>query len=108
MLVFWKPVVLSASEPCPSAVLLAPVVVALRQGLGFVAVFVTPHARARVTGLKAGEWQIDWATGDLWSRSCFRFMAGMRGRRTQDVEVPPVITLPDDQGTDIPDQSFGR
>ena len=86
----------------------APAVVAFRRGLEFVAVYVTPHARARLAGLEAGGWQIDWATGDLWSRPCFQFMAGMRGRRLQDAPVPAVITLPADAGTDVPDQTFGR
>jgi DnaJ domain len=86
----------------------SPAVVALRRGLDFVAVYVMPHAHARLTGLEAGEWQIDWASGDLWSRPCFQFMAGMRGRRLQDADVPPVITLPTDQGADIADHTFGR
>jgi hypothetical protein len=85
-----------------------PLVVALRHGVQFIAVYVTPHAQARLSGLPAGAWQIDWATGDLWSRSCFRFMAGMRGQRIREAALPAVLSLPTDNAIDIADDAFGH
>lgn len=60
-----------------------PAVVKLRDRAGetAVALFLGPMSRSEVHNLPAGEYTTDFAVGELWSRACNIFAAGMRARR---------------------------
>jgi hypothetical protein len=49
---------------------------------------------------------VEYAVGDLWSRSCFRFMAGMRAQRLPDHPLRDAYMIPVGRATDIPDEAF--
>lgn len=85
-------------------------------------VFVMPGESASIGGLPAGAYRPDVATGDLWSRRCNLFMAGMRAQRfagarqlpgkkdgaggPQIYEIPPGAGA--DELIDIPDSAFAE
>jgi hypothetical protein len=80
-----------------------PAVVKLRDHTGAVAiaVFLGPSARVELTGLPEGVYRPEFAIGELWSRACNTFAAGMRAQRMQtDVTLPgaPTIEISPDSG----------
>jgi hypothetical protein len=90
-----------------------PAVVKLRDSGGLVAlaVFLAPGGQVDVTGIANGTYRADFAIGELWSRACNSFAAGMQARRMTaslaltpraDLVIPPE-GLP---ATDISDQAF--
>ncbi len=94
-----------------------PAVVKLRDAAGTVAVavFLGPGSHVDVKGLPTGSYQPEYAIGELWSRACNTFAAGMRARRMEEsVTLPstaPLVITPDDGGSaasDITDQMFQR
>jgi len=93
-----------------------PLVVKLRDRTGVAAatVFLAPGGDATVDGLPGGDYRPDYAVGELWSRACNMFAAGMRAQRfpgyadlsTQSILVVPP-DLPGQQApVDISDQDF--
>ena len=84
----------------------SPAVFVLQGSDGIAAVYVGPHAEATIGGLPAQRWRVAYAIGDLWSRKCFRFMAGERARRLPDGPLAPSYVLPSPAGIDIPDDIF--
>jgi hypothetical protein len=94
-----------------------PVVVKLRDGAGalVVSVFLGPGGHAKLDGLPEGVYRPDFAIGELWSRACNVFAAGMRARRMEAaIRVPgvsPLVVAPDGgvpAALDISDQAFGK
>jgi DnaJ domain len=64
-----------------------PAVVKLLNPFGYVAisVYLAPGGHADVTGLPEGSYHAQFAVGELWSRACQTFAAGMRARRLDQV-----------------------
>jgi hypothetical protein len=92
-----------------------PAVVKLRDDTGAVAlaVFLAPGSHAALDGIPAGNYRTEFAIGELWSRACRSFAAGMRARRLDDpLQVPTenrLVVMPEEQGAaDIPEQAFER
>jgi hypothetical protein len=92
-----------------------PAVLKLRDATGAVAasVFIAPGSHADLDGLPDGEFHVDIAFGELWSRACNGFTAGMRAARmTEPVRFPGqgAITLSPDSDlparTPIDDETF--
>ena len=93
-----------------------PAVVKLRDPAGAVVLttFLAPGAHAAVEGLPDGRFRPDFAIGELWSRACRSFAAGMRAQRlggyfSLDALTP--LTIPPDvpgetEPADISDQAF--
>jgi hypothetical protein len=92
------------------------VVVKLRDSNGLTAaeVYLEAGGQTLLKGLPNGTYRPDYAIGELWSRACNGFAAGMRAQRfpaladlaaLNPLLVPP--DLPDDaQPVDISDQDF--
>lgn len=91
-----------------------PVVVKLRDSAGAAAasVFVAPGAAAALDRLPPGPYHMEYAYGELWSRGCRRFVAGMRAQRLQTAEklgtAEARYVLPPENGIDEPDEAFTR
>jgi hypothetical protein len=95
-----------------------PAVVKLRTAQGETAatVYLEPNGSARVDGLPAGSYRPDYAIGELWSRACGSFAAGMRAQRfagSADIAHLSPLTIPPDLSdapvpVDIPDKEFER
>lgn len=93
-----------------------PTVVKLRGADGTViaSVFLSPGGEAPITGLPEQPARLDFATGEVWSRACHGFSAGMRARSlTEPVAMGRIaaIAVPPDQDTtapEIPDHAFER
>ena len=93
-----------------------PVVVKLRDSTGVAAatVFLAPGGDAMVDGLPGGTYRPDYAMGDLWSRACNMFAAGMRAQRYAgyaDLSALHTVIIPPDlpgqpPPVDISDQDF--
>lgn len=94
-----------------------PAVVKFRDATGTVviSVFMGPNGHAVLDGLPEGNYRPDFAVGELWSRACNVFAAGMRARRgVAALQVPvdtalvvePDASLP--AGADITEQVFGQ
>ena len=73
------------------------------------------ETHATFDGLPDGTFHPEFAIGELWSRACNSFAAGMRARRLQTALRLPadqrLVVLPDAEaqaGSDIPDQAFER
>jgi len=92
-----------------------PAVVRLRteQDETAVSVFVAPGSIVTVDGLPEGAYRPEFAVGELWSRACNEFAAGMRSQRfggfsglndLQPLLIPPVTIQP----IDIPAPVFAR
>jgi DnaJ domain len=95
-----------------------PVVVKLRDhnGVAAVTVYLEPGGDTFVDGLPGGAYRPDYAIGELWSRACNSFAAGMRAQRfpgfvalsAQSMLTVP-LDLPDQTPpVDISDQDFGH
>jgi hypothetical protein len=95
-----------------------PSVVRLRDPMGVVAVsvFVAPGATATVTDLPEASYRPEFAVGELWSRACRGFSAGMRAQRFADFAplsaLSPLAVPPEFSAAaptqDIPDAVFER
>lgn len=88
-----------------------PAVIKLRDQAGRTeaSLFVAPRMNVTVVGLPGGPWQADVAIGELWSRACGLFAAGMRAQRLGVVEPGSELIVPPQlAATDIPDQAFVR
>jgi hypothetical protein len=94
-----------------------PAVVKLRDATGavVVSVFLGPNGHADLDGLPEGIYRPDFAIGELWSRACNVFAAGMRARRVKaELRMPGdshLVVTPDPEmiaGADISDQAFGQ
>lgn len=94
-----------------------PAVVKLRDAAGVSAatVFLEAGGETEVTGLPNGSYRPDFAVGELWSRVCGSFAAGMRAQRfaapSTLAALSPLIIPPVAAGqtpVDIPDQAFAR
>jgi hypothetical protein len=90
-----------------------PVVVKVRDAAGAVAlaVFLGPGGHVALDGLPDGTYHTEFAIGELWSRACNSFAAGMRARRMNAaLEVPGVsyllVTADEPAAADISDQAF--
>ncbi|MFL5252878.1 MAG: J domain-containing protein [Rhodopila sp.] len=90
-----------------------PAVIKLRDLKGTVAlsVFLAPNGDVELQDVPDGALTADIAIGELWSRACNRFAAGMRARRFQlnvGTSSAATLVLPLDQvaATDISDQAF--
>ena len=91
-----------------------PVVVKLRDKTGAVVLsaFLEPGGHAVFDGLPEGVYHPEFAIGEVWSRTCNTFAAGMQARR-----MDAALTLPGDshlvvsaeaQAAEIPEQTFNR
>ena len=94
-----------------------PAVVKLRDEAGrvVVSVFLGPNGHAELDGLPEGIYHPDFAIGELWSRACDVFAAGMRARRMDTaLRIPAdrlLVVAPDaaaPEAADISDQAFGQ
>lgn len=91
-----------------------PVVVKLRDAAdqAQALVYVAPAMRVTVIGLPGGPWHADVAIGEMWSRACGRFAAGMETERLPGtIEPGSTVTVPPQAGTEateISDQDFMR
>ncbi|MBS0640547.1 MAG: J domain-containing protein [Acetobacteraceae bacterium] len=90
-----------------------PMVLKLRDPKGAVAlsVFLGPNGSGQVTGVPTGPLRADYAIGELWSRACNTFAAGIRARRFNTalaLKGDTTLVLPTEEGvaSDIPDQAF--
>jgi hypothetical protein len=75
-----------------------PAVVKLRDPSGAVAlsVFLAPGGYTNVEAVPDGSYRAEFAVGELWSRACASFAAGMRARR-----LDQVLTIPGGSGLEI-------
>lgn len=94
-----------------------PAVVKLRDDSGAVviSVFLGPQGRAVFNVVPNGTYHPEAAVGELWSRACNSFAAGMRAWRMQVALQSPaeqrLVVQPDagaQAAADIPDQAFER
>lgn len=92
-----------------------PAVIKLRDKAGAVAiaVFLNPGSQADIDGLPEGVYRSEFAIGELWSRACNVFAAGMRARRMDVALKLPgdarIVVAPDTaEASDISDQAFAR
>jgi hypothetical protein len=94
-----------------------PAVVKLRDQTGAVmlSVFLGPGGHAALEGLPDGLYRPEFAIGELWSRACNTFAAGMRSWRTDAALRLPgdqhLVVAPETAGapsSEISDQVFDR
>lgn len=74
-------------------------------------IFLAPGVTATVLNLPGGPWRADFAVGELWSRACGIFAAGMDAGRLPGLIGPgsTVIVPPTGASTEnISDQAFRR
>lgn len=93
-----------------------PIVVKLRDrdGVAAVTVFLEPGGNAKVGGVPDGAYRPEYAVGELWSRACNSFAAGMRALQFPDfarLSAMQTLTIPPDLPgdavpVDIPDRTF--
>ncbi len=94
-----------------------PAVLKLRDpaGKAVVTVFVAPGGSAQVPDLPEGSYRPEFAIGELWSRACHEFAAGMRAQRFAEyaplsgiasLVIPPEVSAT--AAVDIPDAVFER
>jgi hypothetical protein len=87
-----------------------------REGKAAATVYLEPGGDAFVTGLPGGAYRPDYASGELWSRACNGFTAGMRAQRFPgfaELSTQGMLTIPPDlpdqaPPVDISDQDFER
>lgn len=93
-----------------------PIVVKLRDhaGIAAITVFLEPGGSTTVGGVPDGRYRPEYAIGELWSRACNSFAAGMRAQRFPDfadlsamrtLAIPPNLAG-DAVPVDISDQAF--
>jgi hypothetical protein len=85
-----------------------PAVVKLRDQSGAVvlAVFLAPGGRAVLGDLPEGVYRLDFAIGELWSRACSTFAAGMRAwRMDAPLRLPASAPIVLDRDGSMPDAS---
>jgi hypothetical protein len=91
-----------------------PSVVKLRstEGSLIASMFLGPNGQATLEGLPEGPMELEFATGEVWSRACHGFAAGMRAQRlpspfaiarTTRLEIPPDPAIP---AVELTDQAF--
>jgi hypothetical protein len=93
-----------------------PAVVKIRSADGAVAasVFLDPGGEATVDGLPDAPALLDFATGEVWSRACHGFAAGMRAQRLPDpvtIGAATRLAIPPDAAVtsvELLDQAFER
>lgn len=95
-----------------------PAVVKLRDpnGSAVITAFLAPGAHAELEGIPEGRYRPDFAIGELWSRACQGFAAGMRAQRLRGLfslgALTPLTIPPDLPGepppVDLSDQAFER
>jgi hypothetical protein len=93
-----------------------PAVVKLRDMSGAVAlsVFLGPGGHADLQNVPLGIFRAEFAIGELWSRACNTFAAGMRARRLSDRvttqhDARVVVALDQDAAAiDLSDQDFSQ
>jgi len=91
-----------------------PAVVKLRDASGAVAlsVFLGPGGHTEMTDIPEGSFRAEFAIGEIWSRACNIFSAGMRARRLDEsvstLHRARVVVTSDPEGAEISDQDFGR
>jgi hypothetical protein len=91
-------------------------VVKLRSAAGVVlaSVFVEPGGATTLDGLPEQPVEVDFATGEVWSRACRGFAAGMRAARLTglvSIATAPRLAIPPDAAVataDLSDQAFER
>jgi hypothetical protein len=92
-----------------------PAVVKFRDDTGavIVSVFLGPGSHAELGGLPDGLYRPEFAIGELWSRACNLFAAGMRARRMDEMirlpgSAPIVLTADGGEpaASDVSDQAF--
>jgi hypothetical protein len=91
-------------------------VVKIRSAAGAViaSVFVDPGGETSMEGLPDDQVQLDFATGEVWSRACRGFAAGMRAQRLPglvSIGTDLELAIPPDakaQAVDLSDQEFER
>ncbi len=91
-------------------------VVKLRSAAGAVlaSVFVEPGGATTLDGLPAQPVEVDFATGEVWSRACHGFAAGMRAARLSglvSIGTASRLAIPPDAAVstaEISDQAFER
>jgi hypothetical protein len=95
-----------------------PAVVKLRDASGSVVVttYLAPSGHVEINGLPEGRYRPEFAIGELWSRACQSFAAGMRAQRLRGyftlsaltpLTIPP--NLPGEPPpSDISDETFHR
>lgn len=97
---------------------LQPAVLKLRRpdGRSAVSVFIGPNAEAEINGLAEGDYQPEYAIGEMWSRPCGLFVGGMRAQRMGATwplaALTPLVIPPDPAASiilsDILDADFIR
>jgi hypothetical protein len=91
-----------------------PAVVKIRSPEGAIisSVFLGPREQTTLEGLPDEPVRLDFATGEMWSRACHGFTAGMRAQRlpslvtigtSSRLEIPPGPAV---APVDLPDQAF--
>ncbi len=87
-----------------------PAVFALRSGSAVVAaMYVQPHRSAVIEAVPPGRYRAEYAIGDLWSRACFRFAAGMRTQRmAAAAPLAGRYAIPDPSAADVPGLAVGQ
>lgn len=92
-----------------------PAVLKLRDETGAVAaaVFLNPGGQADLEDLPAGTYRPEFAIGELWSRACNAFAAGMRARRMDaSISVPGnpriEVAAEADGTSELSDQAFEK
>lgn len=91
-------------------------VVKIRSAAGAVlaSVFVDPGGETTMVGLPDQPVEVEFATGEVWSRACRGFAAGMRAQRLSglvSIDKVPRLAIPPDAAVataEIPDQAFER
>ena len=88
-----------------------PAVVKIRtaEGAFIASAFVSPGGQTTIEELPDEPVKVDFATGEVWSRACHGFAAGMRAVRVTSSGVMGVLTIPPAAGVtvaDLPDQVF--
>ena len=75
-------------------------------------IYIAPGMRVTALRLPGGPWHADLAIGELWSRACGRFAAGMETVRLPGIIAPgTTVTVPPEGGAEriaISDQDFMR
>ena len=93
-----------------------PAVVKIRSVDGAVSasVFLDPGGEATIEGLPDSPAQLDFATGEVWSRACHGFAAGMRAQRLSNLVMMGTearLAIPPDPAitsVELSDQAFER